>query len=475
MSKFIFENNHAQQLPEVKKEEIRVLEDTVGVLETVFKPISQEVRDEHCTQEDLVRHPDPSKPYQGIEVDSQENSYLAIMSMVKGSPWVVEYYQQYLGMDDETAGYSRDRLVPYQQYRRIRNFELRVTSPLSFSHSNDVEESELTGTAIIYPVIKPNVNDLFIADIGDGRTAIIVIDSVRRMSHRRYSAFEIEYHVHEYLNKQMHTNLIEKSVDTYVFDKNRLQMGNDPFIEEGTYESLAELEEAISRLPKTYYSHFFHEEVMSFMVPLGTDKATYDVRQVKFLHAIIDKSEYPKYRNLKLQRVDHVEDSRLMSIWEAILERDWLLIDECSTKFNVIDLDHVRGPNLMFNAYYGLFDQFIYPYHIEPTLNTVSIHPRFTAPAELPIFHEEDLTSNRKYIYPVGTNQDYVFSDYFYQEDTHQMSRLELQVYRFIRREALCPKEIYRLLQVYPRWDDLDRYYYGPLLYLLGKAVLNGE
>ena len=54
------------------------------------------------------------------------------------------------------------------------------------------------------------------------------------------------------------------------------------------------------------------------------------------------------------------------------------------------------------------------------------------------------------------------------------MSRLELQVFKYLKRQPLCPTEILRLMDASVRWDDLDRYYYIPILYLLAHVIVMG-
>lgn len=469
---FAFEN--PKTVP-VKEEhvEVKVLDGQVSKVETTITPLNEDKREQAC-QDKIVELKDRVFPYRGIDVDSKEDALLPEMSMIEGSPWVVEYFQQYLGKDDEPAAFSNERLSPYQQYRRIRNLELRLSGSLSYSHDEEYSNDELTGSAYVYGVIRPNQGDMIIADIGDGRTGLIEIDKVRRLSHRKYTNYEIEFHVRDYLKEEDHRNLIEKSIDTVVFIKERLVNGASPFVDEVNLDALAAIESNLHRLPQIYFSQFYDDDASTLLVPVGTGVRVYDVDQMAFVNAIIDKMEFPRYRNLKLLRTESLGNQQEISLWDALLQRDWYLIDEVMTKFNFVARDKYRGPGLQFNAFYGTVDYFIHQNKRIKTAMPLIYSERFTAPAELPIFIEEDTTSNRRYIYGVGKNNDYVFSDYFYCEDLDKMSRLEKQVYNYLKGLPICPNEICRLMQASVRWDDIDRYYYIPILLLLGKALVLG-
>lgn len=473
---FLFENENGGYHPvnpKVKKSQ-HVQSQTENTIKTeTFQPHQKE---SGCAvQQDVrVEMTIPQQPYQGITVDSKEEGLLNVIATMEGSPWRVTYYQQYLGQDDEVQGFSERTLSAFQQYRCIMGYEIRVTNPLSYNHDTTEQEGELTGSAHFYPVLKPNKGDLFLADIGDGRVGLLEIDSIRRLSHRRYTAFEVEYHVREFLTESVHKNLQEKTIDTYRFDYQAMLELNNPFLLEEYWDALSWIERWIDRLTKKYFVWFFDTESYAFTVPFHNGYRTYDVAQNKFISDIIDKAVYPKYRQQRLQVVDTKNKINVVSLWDAILEQDWLMIDEASTKFAILSRHQLYAAELIFNGYSGVYDHFVYDYHTEQTTDLMGFSPRFSAPAELPIFIEEDTSHNRRYIYPVGMNQDYVLSQYFYLKDERNMSRLELQLYRWLNGGELCHQEILRLMEASLRWDDLDRYYLVPILIFLGQMVIRG-
>lgn len=428
----------------------------------------------YCDQTEAMKMPVISQPYNGVEVDSKSDDILNIISFMEGSPWTVEYYAQYLGKDDESYAWTLDRPAAFQQYRCIKNFELRVTSSLSYSYDESKKEDELTGTAHIYPVMKPNKGDMFIADIGDGRAGLLEITSVKKLSARRNTAWEVDYFVRQFITKEAHDNLKLKTIDTVIFSLERLRMGNGAFIEEEVYGDLARIEETMDRLISQYFRHFYDDETCSFTVPFHNAYRTCDIKHNDFLLSLIDTSRYPEYHKVRRIRTDITDKHKGWSIWDALMNQDWLDLDDAMTKFNIIPRLSMRNAEMVWNGSHSQYNYFVYPYKDLTQITPVSFTPRFTAPAELPLFIDEDITHNRRYIYHVGMNQDYVFSQYFYLADEEKMSRLELQVFKYLKRQPLCPAEILRLMDASVRWDDLDRYYYIPILYLLAHVIVMG-
>lgn len=435
----------------------------------------EEVEQVHSQDEIIHTQYANSTPYKGIELQSKTEGLIGNLSFMEGTPWIVEYYQQYLGPDNEPAAYSRDRLNPYQQYRRIKQFELRLTSTLSFSYDEEQALDELTGNAYIIPVIKPNVGDMFIADIGDGRSGLLEINKVRKLSHRKFSAYEVEFFVRDYLHETDHQNLMMKSVDTVLFDKARLLNGSDPFIDEIMLKQLSEIEQWHDRLVHFYFKQFFDDDSSTFLVPLYPSSRVVDIAQLRFIRGLVDSYHFPKYRNLRVPIAEYDNQKQEMTIWDALMQQDWYLLDESLTKFNLVSSASYRSlSKLQFNAWGGTVDYFIHQSDKIPG-TLLTHHPMFTARAEMPIFiHEETKSGNRAYIYPIGQYNDYVFSHWFYCNEKEPMSRLERQVHNYLSKEPVDANEILRLTQASLRWDDLERYYYIPVLILLIKAILDG-
>ncbi|MNC17282.1 hypothetical protein D3C75_651560 [compost metagenome] len=74
-------------------------------------------------------------------------------------------------------------------------------------------------------------------------------------------------------------------------------------------------------------------------------------------------------------------------------------------------------------------------------------------------------------IHPVVTDDFYVLSEAFYREGLGQ-SKLELLVRQFLNRESLHEEQFNDMLATVYDWDNLERYYYHPLVIALLKTKL---
>ena len=115
-------------------------------------------------------------------VDSKVTPYAALLTHIEGSSWFVDYYSQVLGADDDVTPYQPTQSAIYQQYLLIKKFELKLQGSLSVSDDSDTSVMTVTGSATVYPYMKPNKGDAFIADIGDGRVGQFTVDGITKQT-----------------------------------------------------------------------------------------------------------------------------------------------------------------------------------------------------------------------------------------------------------------------------------------------------
>ena len=170
---------------------------------------------ETVEQPNTVRSSPPES--KGVVVDTRYESKANLLTHVEGSSWNVNYYSQVLNADNAPIGQQVDRNAIYQQYTFIEMFELKVTQPLTSSQDSTTKEMTLIGTANVYPHVIPNRGDMFIADVGDGRTAIFKVTSCERKSIFKDTCYSIDYILTNYTTKELRADLDNKVIKKYAF------------------------------------------------------------------------------------------------------------------------------------------------------------------------------------------------------------------------------------------------------------------
>lgn len=430
-------------------------------------PIEEEELEKGC-QDYIVR---PIETFSSVTGPEVLEGAKGAEQMMGGMKFIVEYYSQYLAKDGVPQHHSIDTLFGFQQYRRIVKYILRLDSAPSFNYDATTGQGEQMGTGKMPGGIIPNVGDCFIGEVGDGRLALWTIYEVRPLTHLKGTAHEISFKVKDYLTEEVKKDLLDKTIDTYLYNGE----GVNGLVPQEEVHQLGELELILHQLTESYFRWFYDTETASFTVPIGIGKKVHDVFQAKFIDRLIDKQLYQKYRQVKLQRIDMPNKVRQISIWDALIERDWMVMEDSATYFNFILTSRLKGGRFQFNSSHSRYGYIIYPYYLDgDTPMGIRDISGYTAPAEMPLFEPEDPTINRRWIYHIRSDEDYVFSKYFYLKDQENMSVIERLVWCYLDGKSPCLDRLMQLLRASYRWDDLDRYYYIPVLILLGRVKLQG-
>src|SRR5690606_21844203 len=148
----------------------------------------------------------------------------------------------------------------------IRGLELVVTSPLT--HSQEDEGHFVTrGSAQVYSVVTPNVGDLFIADVGNGRNALFYITSAKRAAPYREAVTVIEYSQYDFLLKDISKTLDSKVVRTVYFSKENFRNGVKAILTSEEVDLGNRLAKAYRRLLSLFMKDFFSHRRNTLLVP----------------------------------------------------------------------------------------------------------------------------------------------------------------------------------------------------------------
>lgn len=434
--------------------------------------------------------PVTSPSYQTALNDAGQTSVNALTNYVQGSQWTVTWYSQILGGDNELMPFDVNRPVALQQYKKIINLTLMVTSPLQRSQDQESKEFEVTGTAIAYGFLLPNAGDTFIATIDNGRQAIFNVTSSEKATYMKASNYVINYKLVSYTDPVLTNNLDAKSVQTFQFVSSLLAAGQYPLLTSDQYALYEGLGDLYTNLLSVYFRDFFSVEYQTFLVP-GQDFTTYDPFLTQAMVNLVSTDQ-----NLRLPRVRQPAvrgDLTMVNVcvWDALLEVNRTSLLTGFQRAGIVTTADFRNfPNLTGIAYTGI-DQIVYPRDPRTDIDAEhewvadnAIDPyqegqmryqslaRNLRASEMAFFETAcqcvEGADGQTILPPiVSVTQDdyYVFTAGFYEvHGKAYASQLEIMVANTIKGQAPDRNQLMALGQQAFAWPNLERYYYTPML-----------
>ena len=423
--------------------------------------------------------------YKSVIYDDDNVPVTSLIAYVEGAPWTVEYYQQVLSKDNDLREVDPGQPNVYQQYNKIKQFEIRVNSALSTNYDSNTGITGAPGNGIIYPFLIPNINDYFVTDAGDTAKAIFRITNVERKTFNRDSAFSIEYELVNYVHQaqDIYQSLVDKTIREFTFSKDRLIENLQPILKDEDYQKISSLKQTYSELVTYYFKTFFNRKFMTLVVP-GQDNGIYDPYMVNVLIQIVNTNEVNEVRFVKRIPTDFDPFMKQPQFWDLMERRDYQSLNMCNQKMGLVSKYLFNKNAWLQGVFFSNIEYLVYP-DTPDTSTLVSENPDYkllstqelvettsvngsildlitmTYPlnnATVPLFHS------------VLKDEFYVLSQAFY-EDTTDKSLLEVLVKDYLKMQAIDLDKLYRLTEAYRKLGRLDQFYYGPILMILIKEA----
>lgn len=459
---------------------------------------------EEETEGTLPEPPPTVKPkiqhekFSGITVDTSYTPSSALLTWVEGSNWTVDYFSQVLGADNEPTPQDLHREPIYQQYRRLKGLHLKVTTPLSFSQDPTLKTMEVRGSGITYPFLVPNKGDMFVADIGDGRVGVFTVTEATRATILRDSVYNVEYALVNELDNERNADLDRKTIETYHYSQASLISGCGPFVTEQENTRSERYQEMYLELIKRFLTDFFSMEHSTLLVPDQLRK-TYDHFVTKTVLQTVDTSIDIRLRRVREMNVTAEPVMNQPTLWEALLRMDDSRMYGATQKANVVTTSYFKGrPTLQALGYTGI-ERLVFPIEVATDVDTQYANnyadraglpfregrPKRPLPGEpktqadrnlryfqrTPMMEGVDPWQLPPDIHPVVKDEFYVFTEAFYNDERDTQSKLELLAGQAMRREALNLNALDALLVRILDWDNLERFYYYPVVWCLLKRA----
>lgn len=434
-----------------------------------------------------------------IQQDLRYKSLKSIINSIQGYPMTVDYYSSVLGENDDPRGYSIATSPIHAQYRLIRSMELKVESPVTHSQDTQTKFSSVSGTANVYPVLIPNVGDVFVADIGDGRRGLYAVTSTESLSFFKDAVTRIQYELLDYLNPQMVFDLNLKTVKTLHWRKDFIDYGQNPLVEDELIQWLRSLEQEYSQLQESFFSIYYSNEYDTIVVP-GQSAPTYDPYLTEKVVSLFMASSTEHYTTIRRLNVEEDIAYSAKTVFDAIAKRDIKILDYCIHKVGLTGTRHFDRDPLHHSIRYSGIQYVVYPNEnavnvdsqIKPATKPIvkaqydshTLSFRGQANGEIGTMVYDQVTSNSTdpetgdvvyettpvelpLIHPINQDAYYIFSEAFYTKSSTGMSLVEVQVMDYLKGRALNPHVLAKLCADRINWGSVEQFYYTPILLML--------
>lgn len=435
------------------------------------------------------------KPYYGAAVDTRYTPMASLITYLAGAAWTVTYYSQVIDYDNEVGPQQVQRQAAYQQYRKINRMELKVTTPLT-STQDQTNTMVVTGGATIYPGIIPNVGDVFVADSGDGKPAIFTVTASHKMSIFKDAAYTIEYQLTSYYTGTRASDLENKVVQNLYFVKDYQLQDRNPYLIEEEYQRLGDFAHLYRRLLSDYIGSFTSYEQRTLLVP---DQAsiTYDPFITAKVLNWFSPEDCPTLMQIKPLNIGGDVTMRMKTVLDAIEQMDQYLLPISVQKMALVNSSNFKDRPELRSIFYTSVCEVVFPldnrtdvdqtYQVKQARATLTLREgrqrwwdlsRTLTNVELDSsIYSSAADGVLPDIHPVTATGDYyIFSEAFYRGTGTMLSKFEVMVRGALAGNALDTTTLQTLAMNAHRWDNLERYYFIPILLALLKcAIIRGS
>lgn len=437
-----------------------------------------------------VEQPNPvevARPeYKGVAVDTRYIPKTSLLTHVEGASWTVVYYSQVLDSDNALSGQNMDRDPSLQQYKRITQFELKVTTSLTQTQDETTKQFTLTGQANVYPgTIIPNEGDMFLADIGDGREGVFQITSSLRNTIYKDAAFTINYSLTAYSDEQRVGDLNQKTIERLTYVSDFLIHGQNPLLVESDVVLLNSLNQSFEEMVDYYFARYFSKEYRTLVIPGQTDPC-YDPFLTHAVLGSFTSQASVNYKFIRELNVGGMEAYSLSTIWDAIRLKRRSILRGAPTQMKLISARYFSIDAMQESIRFSGMRYVQYPANgvqTEDSYMLDSVSPSSTLVLTgsrindlntlIALTSQNGLTDNGQAVININAQSEfYVLSQAFYNNASTGQSSLELQVQRYLNDQALDMSVLFSLSQTYRSWGLLEQFYQIPVLLMMIRAAV---
>lgn len=423
--------------------------------------------------------------YKSAIVDNKEERLDTLVQYADGAAQKVTYFRQRLGEDETVSQFSMDLSTSSQQYERIDGFEILIQGSITSSQNTSENRfTEITCEAYVRQPVIPNVGDVVLMDFGRSTLGWFAVSSVRRLTHRRNTIYEVQLTLqYEIVDQEHDPKLIQlnnKVVAVYKYSTDYLKAGQNPLLTPKQAAVFTNLHEEYFRLLKYWFRKYYNKYYETCFLP-NQERLIYDGFYMRKVREWFSLSKAPELIHFRIYSDEEFPLLKTTSVWDAITEQDKDLLAESFSEAVGVTVDAFTNVPQFAMIRYSGFQAVIAPHQHTYTNDIWIKNDWIIGKSFAPIVsvNERDYSvyQDIPLINQVIPSRSYVFSKDFYLNQVEGQSHLELQIHQYLNKSTLQMDVIEELVKDVKNWSELEQYYYIPVLLVLihyGVRRMNG-
>lgn len=435
------------------------------------------------------------KSYHGVTVDSRYTPIKNLLRYVEGSRWVVRYYGQALAKSNELSHQDTATSSIYQSYVCIDKLQLNVSQQLDGVQDPADGTFNIVGVGLCPPGVIPNIGDVFLADIGDGREGIFNITNATKQTHLKDALYELEYTLvgESSDTSERRRDLDSKTIQEYVYVDDYLTVGERPIITKAAFVQRVDLSQALEDIINQYFADFYSHEYATLLMPGQNGMRCYDAFLTTFVRDIVTTEENRQINFVDIPTVMVMPGMRQQTVWDALRRVSAPMVRAVVRRCGLLSSSYFKSQPQYGGAYYAGIQLVVYP--LDPRTDVDAdfgqcipgpsgavlaagdvrrgdLQAYLDDRAVQGFTYTRNSADQLPYIVPVLTDDRYVFTEAFYAQQGPYSSQLERLTHQMLAQQPIDKALLLQLAVQATRWPDLERYYYSPVVMALLKTAI---
>lgn len=407
--------------------------------------------------------------YKHSIIESRYIPHTSLLSGMPGSPTKVEWYLGAYGRDEQQRGFEPGSIETYSSYKRINNLICKL-DPGNGNYNFDPEKGQvfhqLTGHVLFD--LAPNIGNLFIRDVGDGRAGLYTVTTQPEPKNDFIDkCYYFEASLTAIVTEEIMNNLNAKVIQEFYYSKdNQINGGNAVLSGEDISSNKRLYELQIAIIDEILANNYFADE-STIIVPNELDDNLYDPYLAKFLSMTIPARLVTNRRRIEVLNANYYVDSKMqepLTIWDMFYRGDFSTPKRFKQQYYVHDRRNLLNTRMYGNVFFSKMNRAIVIHKDDARLQSYRMVGGIL-PGGFPNLSEMPTHETAPW-------------DYFFGDDFYEFGGTEVQkfIWTMFREGTMFKKDLIKVLEKF--WDltPTEKLYMGGIyLHAISKALVTNS